>query len=303
MEKPLVSIIIPTYNRAHLIGETLESVFAQSYQNWECIVVDDGSTDYTEELMEFFCKKDNRFQFYHRPESRKKGASGCRNFSLEKSTGELIQFLDSDDLLAKDKLEKQVKLYKPGKLSLITCKWGGFEESSNLTKRFKYKYNSYGNFKKGINFLNTLGNYNEYTPPHVYLTPRILIEKSGMWNESLTNNDDAEFFARVILNASKIIFSSETSAYYRYSSTDKLSDLNSEEKVKSAINSWKLIETYMKKEDFYENCKYVTAGKLILYNAIKNTYPEIVSDNLEFFKEKNHCFSSLKKLLKGIGLF
>ncbi len=299
---PLVSIIIPTYNREHLIRETLDSVIGQTYTSWECIVVDDGSNDNTDEIINSYIEKDKRFKFYHRPTTTKKGASTCRNYGLKKSQGELIQFLDSDDLLAKNKLEEQVKLYKPGDLSLITCKWGGFEESSNLSKRFKYKYNAYRNFKKGKNLLSSFGNYNEFLPLHVYLIPKILIDKSGVWNESLTNNDDAEFFARVILNASKIIFSSEASVYYRYSSTDKLSKLNSEQKIISAINSWKLIETYMKKGDFYENCKYVKTGKLILYNAIKNTYPEIVSDNLEFFKEKNNCFSSLKKLLKGIGL-
>ncbi len=306
MEKILISIIIPTYNRAHLIGETLESVSAQTYQNWECIVVDDMSTDYTVELMEFFCKKDKRFQFYHRPETRKKGASVCRNFGLEKSKGELIQFLDSDDLLAKNKLEEQVKSYKIGDLSLITCKWGGFEQSSNLTKRFKYKYNSYRNFKKGINLLNTFGIYYEFFPPHVYLMPKALIEKSGDWNESLTNNDDAEFFSRIILNATKIIFSPEASAYYRYDSADKLSELNSEERVESAITSWKLIESHLKEKYPYGNIKYARIGKLILYNAIIKTFPVIVFREREFFegrKDYNTCFYQLLKRFKVLPIF
>lgn len=281
-----VSIIIPTYNRALLIGETLDSVIAQTYGNWECIVVDDGSYDNTEEIISSYCKKDQRIKFHHRPEIRKKGASACRNFGLEKSIGELIQFLDSDDLLAKNKLEEQLKLYKPEEKSLITCKWGGFEDSSILTKRFKYKYNSYRNFKKGIDLLNTFGNYNEYFPPHVYLTPRILIEKSGLWNERLTNNDDAEFFTRVILNASKIIFSPKTSAYYRYSSTNKLSDLNNEEKVLSAITSWKLIESHIKKEYPGKTSIYVEKAKIYLKNIIQTKYLEIVKEERQFFKLK-----------------
>ena len=303
MNNSLVSIIIPVYNRGKLIGETLDSIISQTYSNWECIVVDDGSIDNTEDVVNSYSENDKRFKFYNRPANRKNGASACRNYGLEKSKGELIQFLDSDDLLAKNKLKEQLKIYKSGTLSLITCKWGGFEQSSNLVQRFKYKYHSYRNFKKGKDLLNTFGNYNEFFPLHVYLTPKVLIQRSGDWNENLTNNDDAEFFARVVLNASKIQFSSKASVYYRYSSTDNLSELNSTEKVVSAIKSWKLIETYMKKGDFHENCKYVKTGKHILYNAIKNTYPEIVSDNLEFFKEKNNCFSSLKKLLKEIGLF
>ena len=96
--KPLVSIIIPTYNRAHLIGETLDSVIAQTYQNWECIVVDDGSSDYTNELLEFYCEKDSRFRYLLRP-IEPKGASHCRNVGLKEAEGEFCIFLDSDDLL------------------------------------------------------------------------------------------------------------------------------------------------------------------------------------------------------------
>jgi len=98
-KKPLISIIIPTYNRAHLIGETLDSIIAQTYQNWECIVVDDGSDDDTEEVMKSYIQNDNRIYYYHRPEEHLPGGNGARNFGFEKSTGEYIQWFDSDDLM------------------------------------------------------------------------------------------------------------------------------------------------------------------------------------------------------------
>lgn len=60
----LISIIIPTYNRSHLIRETLDSILAQTHKNWECIVVDDGSTDETEDVLNEYVKKDNRFQYH-----------------------------------------------------------------------------------------------------------------------------------------------------------------------------------------------------------------------------------------------
>lgn len=96
---PLVSIIIPTYNRAHLIGETLDSVLAQTYQNWECIVVDDGSTDGTDEVMAAYMAKDTRFQYHHRPKDRLPGGNAARNYGFEVSKGEYIQWFDSDDLM------------------------------------------------------------------------------------------------------------------------------------------------------------------------------------------------------------
>jgi glycosyltransferase involved in cell wall biosynthesis len=106
---PLVSIIIPTYNRAHLIGETLDSVLAQTYKNWECIVVDDGSTDDTLEVIQKYIAKDSRFFFFSRPETKVNGASSSRNYGLSQSKGELIVFLDSDDWLLPNCLSQRVK--------------------------------------------------------------------------------------------------------------------------------------------------------------------------------------------------
>lgn len=302
MLKPLVSIIIPLFNREELIAETINSVLDQTYSNWECIIVDDGSIDDSKLIVEKYIERDPRIQFFQRPAAKIKGASSCRNYGLEKAKGELIQFLDSDDLMAKNKLEEQVKLYNPEDLSLITCKWGGFEESSNLTKRFKYKYHSYRNFYKGIKLLNTFGDYNEYFPLHVYLIPEKLIEKAGLWNENLTNNDDAEFFTRVILNASKINFTHETSAYYRYESTNKLSEFNSQEKVISAIESWKLIESHMKEKSPFIRIKYLKNGKTNLYNSVINNFPDIVAKELVFFNDRKNYSNRVNRFLERFGL-
>ena len=106
-----ISIVIPTYNRAHLIGETLQSVIDQAYINWECIVVDDGSTDDTAKVVEMFIKKDARVSFCERPSDRKKGANACRNYGFSQSTGDLINWLDSDDLLKSDHFGTHVALH------------------------------------------------------------------------------------------------------------------------------------------------------------------------------------------------
>src|SRR5690554_6998972 len=109
-QNPLVSIIIPTYNRAHLIGETLDSVLAQTYQNWECIVVDDGSTDNTDEVMAEYMAKDSRFQYHHRPEDRLPGGNAARNYGFEVSKGEYIQWFDSDDIMLQNFILDKVKV-------------------------------------------------------------------------------------------------------------------------------------------------------------------------------------------------
>ena len=104
-----VSIIIPCYNSENFLEYTLKSVLAQSYSNWECIIVDDGSTDATINIIANFNELDNRFKIYYRNSNKLKGPSSCRNIGLEKATGDYIIFLDSDDLLATFCLQERLQ--------------------------------------------------------------------------------------------------------------------------------------------------------------------------------------------------
>ncbi|MGY0392955.1 glycosyltransferase family 2 protein [Bizionia sp. KMM 8389] len=118
---PLVSIIIPTYNRAHLIGETLDSVLSQTYTNWECIVVDDGSTDATKEIVTAYTEQDGRFQYHKRPENHLSGGNGARNYGLTLAKGTYINWLDSDDLFAPEKLAKQIEVLLSSNANVNVC--------------------------------------------------------------------------------------------------------------------------------------------------------------------------------------
>ena len=105
---PLISIIIPTYNRASFIGKTLDSILAQTYKNWECMVIDDGSIDNTIDVVNKYSEKDSRVKLYLRPNNLPKGANACRNYGLELSKGAYINWFDSDDLMMPQKLEIQI---------------------------------------------------------------------------------------------------------------------------------------------------------------------------------------------------
>ena len=89
--QPLISIIVPTFNRAHIIGDTLNSIMAQTYQNWECIVLDDGSRDNTKSSILDYLDKDSRFQYFSRPKNKPKGANAYRNYGYEKCKGDYMQ--------------------------------------------------------------------------------------------------------------------------------------------------------------------------------------------------------------------
>ncbi|WP_051197703.1 glycosyltransferase family 2 protein [Flavobacterium soli] len=110
MVTPKVSIIIPTYNRAEIITATLKSVKEQTFEDWECIIVDDGSSDDTAKVVNVFVNGDKRFFYFPRPSNFLKGPSSCRNIGISKAKGQFIQFLDSDDLLASYCLEKRLGL-------------------------------------------------------------------------------------------------------------------------------------------------------------------------------------------------
>src|SRR5262245_6278913 len=103
---PLVSIIVPTYNYGHLISETLACLQSQSYENWEALVVDDGSTDNTAAVVAAAAASDPRIHYF-KQENQKQAAA--RNRGLSHSQGSYVQFLDSDDLLERRKLELHIK--------------------------------------------------------------------------------------------------------------------------------------------------------------------------------------------------
>ncbi|NND51903.1 MAG: glycosyltransferase family 2 protein [Flavobacteriaceae bacterium] len=135
--QPLVSIIIPSFNRASLISETMKSIQDQTLDQWECIVVDDGSTDETHAVVGQFIEKDDRIQFHNRPENRAKGANACRNYGFELSRGEFICWIDSDDLMHPQKLEKQTKQLQAQKLNFSICKSLLFKDSINDSQELK----------------------------------------------------------------------------------------------------------------------------------------------------------------------
>ncbi|GAL61487.1 glycosyltransferase family 2 protein [Algibacter lectus] len=291
MSLPLVSIIIPTYNRAHLISETLDSILAQTYTNWECIVVDDGSTDDTSLIVNKYCTKDLRFIYHKRPSNKKKGANACRNYGFELSKGEYIQFLDSDDLLSSKKLYSQIEQAVKTDADIITCRWGRFTNSDDFKIKESFLYK---NYIPAQNLLIDYGSLKSFFPSHVFLVKKEVFFKSGLWHERLKINQDGELFCRVINEANKIVFAEIGYVKYRFANVYKTSDLNSLDKAKDLTKSWKLIERYLKKTDKVKFKNYLSFGKNYAFGVIKESFKfEIVKNSffyrkqlITFFKQK-----------------
>jgi len=105
----IVSIIVPCYNYGRYVGETLDSLLAQTFLEWECLVVDDGSKDNSREVVQAYAKKDDRIKYIYQ---ENKGLPGARNTGIQAAQGLYIQFLDADDILESEKLKEQVSYFE-----------------------------------------------------------------------------------------------------------------------------------------------------------------------------------------------
>lgn len=141
----LVSIIVPCYNQAQYLPETLDSVLVQTYPYWECIIVNDGSPDDTEEIAKAYCKKDNRFKYVYKENG---GLSSARNTGIKASSGEFILPLDSDDLIGEHYLEKamlQFREFPNTKLVYCKAQFFGNKEGEWMLPDYDYTILLFGN--------------------------------------------------------------------------------------------------------------------------------------------------------------
>lgn len=130
INEPLVSIITPLYNSEKFIAETIESVLAQTYENWEMIIVNDCSKDNGAKIVEEYIKKDKRIKLFNNEKNM--GVSFTRNRALDLSQGKYIAFLDSDDLWHKEKLKKQISFMENNNLSLTYTSYTKMNEDGSL---------------------------------------------------------------------------------------------------------------------------------------------------------------------------
>ena len=137
---PKVSVIVPCYNQAQFLAETLDSVLAQTHENWECIIVNDGSTDNTETVAMDYCDRDKRF-VYHKKENG--GLSSARNAGLDMAQGDYVQFLDSDDILLPNKFEYQIRAMETDNLDVCVCHHSIFTTNINETWENKFSQSVY----------------------------------------------------------------------------------------------------------------------------------------------------------------
>ena len=210
-----VSVIIPCYNQGDYIAESLQSLQSQSYGNWECIVVDDGSTDRTAFVVEDFSKTDTRIRLISKPNG---GSASARNLGLTKVSGDFIQFLDADDILENSKFEKQIQIMESKVLDVSYTDYSFFVSQQELIPNIRG-----ANLSKSL--LLTLWGLGFSVPPHAFLYRTSFIKKHNIvYDESVKQREDWNFHLKVFSHPLKCNrLKGYLGAWYRQNPTGKTS--------------------------------------------------------------------------------
>lgn len=257
---PLVSILIPAYNSEKWIKATIQSALGQTYKNKEIIIVDDGSTDNTLSIAKQF--ESNCVKVISQ---KNRGASAARNRALSCSQGDFIQWLDSDDILAPDKIEIQLtkSSQNPQSRILHTSAWGFFYYR---LKKAKFISNSLWQDLSPMSYLIKHMTEGVWMASMAWLVSRKLTEMAGVWDERLSYNDDSEYFFRVVAASELVEFHPQAESYARRGILNSLSSMKTEKYLESLNLCNNLCVDYLLKIDDSEITR--KASRIFLQNFV-----------------------------------
>ncbi len=292
---PLVSVIIPIFNAKSFLKETLESVLQQTYANIEVIMIDDGSTDGSYELALDYQAKNVIVN-----KNVGKGACAARNYGFELSSGSYIQYLDADDLLGKTKIENQILALINQDKDIAVCNalhfYDSKKDSTISDKDFIYSTRDSMSF-----LINLLGGNGDphFVAVHAWLTPRSLIEAVGLWDETLLKDQDGEFFCRVALASTGIVYVPMCICYYRKHTTGiNISALNGKVHLDSQLRALESKERHLLQRT---NSELFRRAMALQYKWLAvNAWPQHKKVSRKAFqKSKNYGGSNYMPILGG----
>lgn len=215
---PLISVVVPCYNQAQYLPETLDSVLNQTYENWECIMVNDGSPDNTEEVALEWCKKDPRFKYYKK---ENKGLSHTRNYGINLAQGEFILPLDSDDYIGPEYLSEAIDVFKKQpETKLVYC------------NRYEFGHRNAKMIIPDYSFENMLVE-NQIPPAGIYRKSDFL--KTGGYKDKMSvlgGLEDWDFWLTLLEPHSKVVKLEGYHFFYRVKEVSMLTEITIEKNEK-----------------------------------------------------------------------
>jgi glycosyltransferase involved in cell wall biosynthesis len=270
MNKPTVSIIVPCYEQARFLDGSLQSVLDQTYQNWECIIVNDGSTDHTAAIAKSWVEKDDRFSYVYKENG---GLSSARNKGVELSSGDYILPFDSDDKLHLDFLQKAMDVLSENQnIEVLSTRVQHFGVKDNVLELPEYSYEQ-------------LLIRNCFIACSIF--KKSTFDRVGGYDENLKSFEDWEFWIRALKDGGHHYEINEVLYYYRKHKSDSLSN------------------RFRKDKEFYESIyDYVYKKHIDLYDQHFPNFILLYGDykNLQRFVEKikRNLIFKMYHYLKGL---
>lgn len=289
---PVVSVIVPVYNVELYIEECLESIVKQNYQTLQIIVVDDGSTDTSNQKIKPYLL-DSRVQFI---EQANKGLSGARNTGLEAAIGKYVLFVDSDDYLELTTIEELVELMEEKQTDLIRFNGRAFLDKLNEPIE-QNNYDFSHRLQEGKKYTQDIFEANRRTfasPVYLYMVKReVLVKNFICFYEGILHEDEL-FTTQVFLNSTSMLYVNAFYYYRRYRENSIMTN-QSQERLQRTFDSYltiyeELKKLYLKSEYSKEQKKLIKRQMLSIYSGLKNSSIK-KNKKEEIFKD-----------LKGIGL-
>jgi glycosyltransferase involved in cell wall biosynthesis len=248
MNGRLVSVLVPCYNAERFIADTLRSVAAQTYQPIEIVVVDDGSADRSCEIVQSMAVPNLKLVV-----QENRGQTAALNAAMAHATGEFVQFLDADDLISPQKIERQMARLVDHPSCVASAEWGRFYDVPDHTR---LDVEPVWRDMESLDWLaesraTGLG----MMFPALWLMPMALARSIGPWDESLTLNNDAEYFTRVLLASERVLFCQGATCYYRSGISGSLSGHKSAAAWRSQFRVNELCEFYVRRREDSERMR------------------------------------------------
>lgn len=287
MSNILISIIVPCYNQAQYLEDALQSVLNQTYQNWECLIISDGSPDHTGNIANKWVAKDPRFIYLFKENG---GVSSARNLGIEKAKGEYFQFLDSDDFLEKEKLELSLQEMENNVgVNLVISNFRMFTDSPQITSEPFCELTS-----QLFTFENMLYQWNESFSIQVQCG----FFHSSLFEiirfpENLTAQEDWIVWVRVFKTGCKAVFLDKPLALYRINPSSRMMTKGLGE---DQIKACGYFRDYLSEEEYHKFSQLLISKYYKLYEDYKYRLGAAKNSN------SHQTGLMIKKILKTVGL-
>lgn len=277
-----ISIIIPIYNTEQYLKECLDSVIAQEFKYWECILIDDGSSDNSGYICDLYVKQDNRFKVYHTINS---GVSAARNLGISNASGKYIAFIDSDDTVDKEYLSELYMAMIDTKVELIVCGMKLIRPSGTEINGTIENLITIGN--EGANHFVELNRKSLLYGPVVKLYRSDIIKDNKIKFPSGIQYGEDLIFNLEYLNYVTDIFTIDSVGYnYRILSSGTLSS-SVHKNHKNNYEQWKMIRSFFKKRGIND-----VSAHVYLSNRLWGIVYNLVMGNKLSMKELEGAFSN-----------